>query len=466
VRPVSGLATRYRFAGEENVRSAIEHWDSLLAGDRELEGQLPALRRWLVDRELSVGERPLCTVLRPHLIDERDFAHQAEVAGRVISAVYKIRDALLSDEQLARDSLGSFREAVGAMLELEPRPAGDGAVMRLDSSLARTELHFVELNADTPQGMGHNDGIVDFFEHLDTFRRFSERFRSTPLRLEPPLLETLLAAWEEWGGTGKPRIATVSLREDPVRWTALEIDTERFRRRGFDAALCDAGELEFASGRLRHEGGEIDLVHRVLLTGECVARRDEFAALLDAVGAGAVCMVNPFRSELLGHKAIFALLTDPSRDFGFTAAEREAIRAHVPWTRRLVDGRTTGPDGREVDLVSHVGENREHLVLKPSHDYGGHGVHLGWREDDAQWERSVTGALEEDHIIQRRVHLHREEYPTMDGPGSRERYFEDTDPFVFDGRVRGMLARLSPSEITNVHAAGSVVASFVVAPRG
>jgi hypothetical protein len=463
---VSGLATRYRFAGEKNVRSAIEHWDSLLADDRGLEGKLPELRRWLVERELAVGERPLCTVLRPHLIEEGDFAHQADVAAHVISAVYKVRDALLSDQELARDTLGSFREAVGALLDLERRPAGDGALMRLDSSLARTELHFIELNADMPQGMGHNDGIVDFFEHLDTFGRFSKRFRSTPLRLEPPLLETLLAAWEEWGGTGKPRIATVSLREDPVRWTGLEIDTERFHRRGFDAVLCDAGELEFASGRLRHEGREIDLVHRVLLTGECVARRVEFAALLDAVHAGAVCMVNPFRSELLGHKAIFAMLTDPSRDFGFSAAEREAIRAHVPWTRRLVDGRTADPDGSEVDLVSHVRENREHLVLKPSHDYGGHGVRLGWREDDAAWEGAVARALEEDYIVQRRVRLHREEYPTMEGGESRERYFEDTDPFVFDGRVRGMLARLSPSEITNVHAAGSVVASFVVAPRG
>jgi hypothetical protein len=465
VRPVSGLATRYRFAGEENVRGAIEHWDSLLADDRGLEGKLPDLRRWLVDRELAVEGRPLCTVLRPHLIGEGDFAHQAEVAGHVISAVYKVRDALLADEELARDTLGNFREAVGALLELERRPAGDGAVMRLDSSLARTELHFIELNADTPQGMGHNDGIVEFFQHLDTFSRFSERFRSTPLRLEPPLLETLLAAWNEWGGTGKPRIATVSLREDPVRWTGLEIDTERFRRHGFDAVLCDAGELEFASGRLRHEGGEIDVVHRVLLTGECVARRDEFAALLDAVRAGAVCMVNPFRSELLGHKAIFALLTDPSHDFGFTATEREAIRTHVPWTRRLVDERTAGPDGNEVELVPHVRESRDRLVLKPSHDYGGHGVHLGWREDDAAWERTVVRALEEDYIVQRRVQLRREEYPTMAGRGSRERYFEDTDPFVFHGRVRGMLARLSPSEITNVHAAGSVVASFVVAPR-
>ena len=115
--------------------------------------------------------------------------------------------------------------------------------------------------------------------------------------------------------------------------------------------------------------------------------------------------------------------------------------------------------------MEEVRRHRRHLVLKPSHDFGGHGVHLGWRTDDAAWDAAIAEAIEADYIVQHRVELHREEYPTLDGAGARATYYEDTDPFVFDGTAAGMLTRLSPDEITNVHASGGVVASFVVSER-
>jgi hypothetical protein len=59
----------------------------------------------------------------------------------------------------------------------------------------------------------------------------------------------------------------------------------------------------------------------------------------------------------------------------------------------------------------------------------------------------------------------REAYPTLDAPGSSATYYEDTDPFIFRGRLGGLLTRLSASEITNVHASGSLVASFAIEPR-
>jgi hypothetical protein len=447
------------------LAQAIEHWNDLLGEDAEAHDRLEVLRKWLTDRELAVEGRPLCTVLRPHLVVERDLDRQAGISERLISAVYKIRDALLGNEGLRRKHLGKFEEAVGGLLELEKRPVADGALIRLDSSLARTQLHFIELNADTPQGTGHNDGVVDFFQRLETFQRFSERYRARPLRLEGELLDTLVAAWHEWGGAGKPSIATICWGDDPVRITGLEIDHRYFQRQGIESVLCDPRELTFDGTRLRHGDLAIDVVHRVLLTGECLERTDDLEPVMEAVRAGAVCMVNPFRSELLGHKAVFALLTDPRHDFGFTSEERAAIRAHVPWTRQVVDAKVTAPGGEEVDLADYAMANRSRLVLKPAHDYGGHGVHLGWQESEPEWSSSLERSMEADYIVQHRVELHHEEYPTLAGSGSSELYYEDTDPFIFRGRLGGVLTRLSASEITNVHASGSLVASFAIEPR-
>lgn len=159
------------------------------------------------------------------------------------------------------------------------------------------------------------------------------------------------------------------------------------------------------------------------------------------------------------------MLTDPERDFGFSAAERETIRGHVPWARLVVDGPSTDAAGNPVDLVEHLREQRRHLVLKPAHGFSGLGVTLGWREDDSAWERAVQAALDGDFIVQRRVELQREDYPSMEPGALARRLYEDTDPFMFRGEFGGLLTRLGTSEITNVHADGSVCASVAVAPR-
>ena len=91
---------------------------------------------------------------------------------------------------------------------------------------------------------------------------------------------------------------------------------------------------------------------------------------------------------------------------------------------------------------------------------------MGRHHDEAEWRRAVEECLEADYVVQRRIRLHRAEYPTLNGPGSRQIYYEDTDPFAIGGRVAGMLTRLSRGEITNVHEGGSVVASFAIEPLG
>ena len=158
-------------------------------------------------------------------------------------------------------------------------------------------------------------------------------------------------------------------------------------------------------------------------------------------------------------------MSDPSRDFGLTAPERKAVRDHVPWGRPLRDGSATDPSGKPIDLVAHVIDNRERLVLKPAHSYGGLDVQLGWRLDQGAWESAVADALEDDFVVQERIELHRRSYPTLDPEAPRQDFFEDTDPFLFDGRPAGILSRLSPGEITNVHAGGGVVPTFVIEDR-
>ena len=233
-----------------------------------------------------------------------------------------------------------------------------------------------------------------------------------------------------------------------------EIEIVRFRADGVDGVVVDPGGLTFANGRLRAGDVAVDVVHRLLPSGACIARGASLGPVLAALRARAVVMVNPFHAELVGHKALFAALSDPASHDLLSADERAAVRKHVPWTRVL-----------ERSLLPDLIARRQRLVLKPAHGFGGHGVTLGWHVDDAAWRAALDAALRgEQHVVQGRVPNHRVAYPALE-PGLPERtFYEDADPFLYDGRVAAVLTRLSDTEITNVrlHSGGGVVPTVVL----
>ena len=98
-------------------------------------------------------------------------------------------------------------------------------------------------------------------------------------------------------------------------------------------------------------------------------------------------------------------------------------------------------------------------------DNEGHGVHLGWEYEDDEWTVIVEQALAHEYIVQKRIWAHQEHFPWNE-PGFRlERFYVDTDPYVFRRRIGGVLVRLSLDGITNVSAGGSIVPTFLVGPK-
>ena len=157
------------------------------------------------------------------------------------------------------------------------------------------------------------------------------------------MVHTFMHAWQSWGGTGTPRICILSF-PGGMQDTFARLNEGALRDQGFEATAAYPQDLEFDGSRLRAGGLVVDLVYRLQHYFDVLERREEMAPLLEAVKAEAVCMVNPFRSAVMSNKSLFALLTDPAHDFGFSATEQAAIRAHVPWGRTLQDGRSTDPE--------------------------------------------------------------------------------------------------------------------------
>jgi hypothetical protein len=302
-------------------------------------------------------------------------------------------------------------------------------------------------------------------------RRFQERWRLRSFHTGRRLLSTLLDCYREAGGREeRPSIAVVDYADVP---THVEHHMVRayFESQGCPSLVCDPRHLAYEGGRLRHRDQAIDIVYKRLLVNELLERRAEVRPLLDAARDRAVVIVNPLRCKPVHKKAIFEVLTDETLQELFTGEERAAIGAHVPWTRRVREARTTHR-GREVDLPAFILAHRERLVMKPNDEYGGKGVFIGWEMADDAWTRALDEALGASYVVQERVDVLRQQFPVLTGEEGSDRgrlgfgeFVVDLDPYVFGGQVEGFLTRLSATSLANVTSGAGQVPSFLVEPR-
>jgi len=300
-------------------------------------------------------------------------------------------------------------------------------------------------------------------------KKFGEVYNVRPLYGRRFLLEVLLDSYEEFLGRtpdSVPQIAIVDLPGRPTQ-SEFELFKEFFEREGYPSTICSPEDLKFDNNRLRAGHFQIDIVYKRLLVNEYLPIMNEYPALLDAYRAGAICMVNSFRSKLIHKKALFAVLTDKRRAGLFSQAEQEGIRKHVPWTQ-LVRAGKSDYFGKEIDLLEFIKANREKLVLKPNDDYGGHGITIGWNADEGNWNKALREAVQNgDYLAQERVPTARETFPALKDDGTIEfaEQLVDLDPLLFNGKVRSAFTRLSFTELANVSSGGGMVPTFIISDK-
>jgi uncharacterized circularly permuted ATP-grasp superfamily protein len=444
------------------MQEAIAHYHELLT-DELAQASDAMLADQLRRRGLVFGDRPLATVLRPRLMTLDRYRVLQRRVRLLMSAFGKAYQRAIADPSF-RDQLrlADWEERLIACDtgSAEPSPSSrlDAFVMDEAGTMALTEY-----NAETPAGAGYNDALVASFADLPIMRAFGRRFEAIPLPARHGVLHVLLDAWEAWSGRRElPRVAI----EVPTR-SEFVLFQEYFTAVGIESVIADPRELELRGGRLHGPGGRVDLVYKRVLLAELVERCGLDTPLLQAVATRAVCMVNPPRCKVLHKKASLAVLSDERNRSLFTPEERVGIEAYIPWTR-VMEERRTERAGAAVDLVPFVLAERERLVLKPNDDYGGAGIVLGWTVDAATWEKAVATALASPHIVQERVDIPSEPYPSVvDGRVVFAERMMDTAPFVCHGDyAEGCLTRLSTAALLNVTAGGgSTVPTFVVERR-
>lgn len=461
------------------LRDAIAHYHDLLtpAMAAETDAHLVDQQR---RRGLFFGDRPLSSVLRPRMLTTDQYRFLRSALWAVLPAFNKAHAAAMADPAIREHlMLADWEES---LIQIDPGFDYPVPLSRMDEFYLPDEgvLNMTEYNAEVPAAPAYNEVLTELFLGLPVMREFEKRYEVYPIPGRQKTTHALHECYRQWASRGgkngsrpadpnvKPVIGILDWKEVPT-YSEFVLFRDFFRSQGFEAYIIDPREVSYRRGKLiaRDLDGSgdvhINLIYKRVLISELIERGGVNHPVVRAIRDRAVCMVNPFRCKLMHKKASLALLSDERFSHLFTRKELAAVRAYVPWTRRFEE-RKTRFAGRQIDLVPYVSRHKDDFVLKPNDDYGGKGVVLGWTVDQATWDATVAEYMRSPAIVQHRVPIPSEPYPSMVDGEMRvfDRMF-DTAPYVWRMEyMSSCLSRLSTVALLNVTAGGGSTVPVVV----
>jgi len=442
------------------VPDPIAEYHRLLEADpvsalEQIEDLRAAFRR----EGVTFGGEPMPSFVRPHFVARADWDALRASGVRVLETAARVaRHAFDGDVPRLCAFLGTPEGEV-PWVALDPGEP-DVVLSRLDAFVTPAGPRFVEVNSDAPAGFGYGDRMAGIVRRLPVFREFARVVSVSYRRSDEGLVRVVGSAARAAPGASRPRIAIVDWKEVKTL-PDQEILREAFVRRGFGCVLADPREVGISGGRLHAGGAPVDLVYRRAVLSELVEREAEVRAFLGAYRRRLCPFVNSFRCRLSEDKAFFAVLTDEAFASLVSEEEKAFLTRVLPWTRRVAE-RHTAKDGRRIDLVPFAIENREGLVLKPTHEYGGRSVLLGSETGPREWEEAVRAALAAPWVVQERVTIPEEPFPVLDrGRLDFVPLKVNAGPFYVAGAEVGAVTRASRSSVINVSAGGGSVPTFV-----
>jgi hypothetical protein len=424
------------------VGEAIARYHKLIESGPYIDlGWAQALQEQL--KAAKLGGRAISPVLRPHFLSGRDYTAMAKTAETISSAMARVEQmALATPSLLARIQL---LPAERMLAQVDPGYSLAGVNGQLDAVIHDGTLKFTNHHADAPAGVLHGDALADLYYEAPPVKEFRKKYKLKKLGGTKFLLSSLIKSYKEFGGKQKrPRIAIAELKQ-PFSGGAGDYAplADFFTSEGYPTEVVSPDQLEYRNGVLRRGELAIDILYRRIRLQEFLVRFDLSHPMVRAYKEHAVCMVNSFRAEVGAKRALFDLLTDDAVTAKFPAAERKAIKEHIPWTRVVQAAKTTHK-GHTVDLPDFVMKHRARLILKPNDDTPDQHSFRGAETDDIGWEKALRQAMRTPYVVQEVADPAKVVFPLMQyGSLMMKEMQVDVHPHSFYGKTHGCSSWLS-----------------------
>lgn len=238
---------------------------------------------------------------------------------------------------------------------------------------------------------------------------------------------------------------------------------EYLNRYGLKTFVCDPRELYLYKDEVYLNSNPIDIIYR-----DC--ELVEFIEIEKKAGR-LKAMRQAFRNNQVisgvagefDHKSAWEIFTDERFYKFFSRFQRSIFKKYCLWTRLIRPVNTNDPEGKRVDLIRYIKNNKDNLVLKPNRLYGGAGVIVGKTAKDSEWQKALDKAARRPYsfVVQRVADVHKEDFPVVSREGrvSLEKYFVVSGFFVTHNAL-ACVGRSCRDSVVNVSRGGGLIAVF------
>lgn len=316
---------------------------------------------------------------------------------------------------------------------------------------------YCEFNTDGTSAMNEDRELNRAQQLSSVYRAFRQEHTTRTCELFHSWVHTLCAVYQRARHTDHmPYVAIVDFM-DCGTVNEFQVFQQFFEEDGVPAEVCDIRDLRYdaAQKALYGPGGhKIDAIYRRAVTSDILDRLAECAPLLAAVREDAVLLVGDFHTQLVHNKTIFRILHEPRTQQMLTPEEQAFVQAHVPLTKTFAE-----------EDIPRVLADKDAWILKPLDSYASRGVHAGVECTQQQWEEIVRATPLQGYLLQEfyRPYVTENYGIGPDGQFGRNRYYNLTGIYVYDGVAQGVYSRVSLSPIISSQYSEKTLPTLLVA---
>ncbi len=398
--------------------------------------------------------------VKPYFIDMNLATLIKKGSEKLITAINKVLDLFYDDPEIY--GLFKLTNEERELTEIDPGFPVTVQVSRNDAFISSNNVHFLEVNADSPVGVMYTDIHTGIIEGLPFWEEMKSRFDIESEIIMPRLLSTLINAYRAAGGKKDKPVITLSAGKGSGTKPEFMAITDYFQAAGFTTVYNELWNWEYDGKNLiAPDGTKPDMIYRRGTISDWIEFADEIKPVIKALKDKNVVMVNPFRSKMASQKSILHILQLEKIQKALSAEECRFIAKTIPWTRIMTETMCLY-DGRTIDLYPYIRKNRSEFVLKPVNSFGGKDVCIGREAAESEWDAALEQTKKFDFVVQKYIETPEEIFPIPEPRMSMKAKKINANFYVCGGDYAGGVARTSDSSIINVSRGGGMTTIMFV----
>lgn len=442
------------------IKELVQEYRGIVEKDLKMHGaSAKEISNYIQNSTAKYHGRCVRTLYIPKLFTLDEVALFDRLIETLYGIFYKVMEQYRVDADYRK--LFGFDERLEKLILREPTYDCPLPIARIDIFLNEEtgDFHFCEFNTDGSSAMNEDRELNNAIKLTKAYQEFAVKHELKTFELFDSWVEEFLAIYATYKHKKEnPHVAIVDFMESATN-EEFKIFAKAFERKGISVEICEIRDLTYENGVLRSPAGiGIDAIYRRAVTSDIMKYYDAVQPFICAVVEEKVCLIGDFRTQIAHNKVLYKILHDERTKAFLTEEENAYVKAHVPFTASLEDGKF---DYEEV--ISH----KNNWIIKPEDSYGSKGVHAGVECTDAEWKQFVDECMNQGYILQQFCMP----YESMnidlvkDDDAPFRPYCNLTGLFVYNGKFKGCYSRISQSEIISTQYSEMALPTIVVQER-